>query len=258
MAEESGSGVMQAEEVGLGFRDPWLEALPNVTVPEHPLPLSVALDNLAAALTPEDADSLDEFMREYRGGWPGQRSSPTITGETDILCPGAREADMANESSSGVMQVEEVGLGFRDPWFDAHPNVTVPEHPLPFSELIDNLAAALTPEDVDSLDEFLREYRSGWSFQSLSPTTTTKTDIPRLGARKAGVAEESSGGVMQAERIELDFWNSWLDAHPNVTVPEHPLPFSVALDNLAAGLTPEDADFLADSLDEFLREYRGR
>jgi hypothetical protein len=67
MADAIGGAVMQAEETAQGFRDPWLEALPNVTIPEHPLPLSAFLDNFAAGLTPEDADSLDEFMREYRG-----------------------------------------------------------------------------------------------------------------------------------------------------------------------------------------------
>jgi hypothetical protein len=158
MADES-SGVMQAERVAPDLWDSWFDALPNVTAPEHPLPFDTLVDRLCAALTPEDADSLEEFLREYRGGWPGQRSSPATTTKTDILCPGAREADMANESSSGVMQAEEVGLGFRDPWLEALPNVTVPEHPLPLSVALDNLAAALTPEDADSLDEFLREYR---------------------------------------------------------------------------------------------------
>ena len=44
-----------------------IASIPGIRIPENPLPLDVAIKKLAAGLGHEGADSLSNFLMDYRG-----------------------------------------------------------------------------------------------------------------------------------------------------------------------------------------------
>jgi len=51
--------------VGEAHADFDIESIPGIIVPKRPLTFDAFIDRLAAGLTPEDADSLSDFLEEY-------------------------------------------------------------------------------------------------------------------------------------------------------------------------------------------------
>ena len=50
---------------GQARADSGIEGIPGIIVPKRPLTFDAFIDRLAAGLTPEDADSLSDFLEEY-------------------------------------------------------------------------------------------------------------------------------------------------------------------------------------------------
>jgi hypothetical protein len=48
------------------FAESDIENIPGIIVPKRPLTFDAVIDRLAAGLTPEDADSLSDFLGEYK------------------------------------------------------------------------------------------------------------------------------------------------------------------------------------------------
>jgi hypothetical protein len=67
---------------------------------------------------------------------------------------------MANRGGAAGVAEETGAVAWDIEQIKAIPGIIVPERPMTFSELIDGLAADLTPEDADSLAAFLEEYES--------------------------------------------------------------------------------------------------